>query len=43
VYSGQELKTLLGVAGFATVALFGGLDGRPYDLQAERLVATARH
>jgi SAM-dependent methyltransferase len=42
VYSGQELKALLGAAGFATVALHGGLDGRPYDLEAERLVAVAR-
>jgi SAM-dependent methyltransferase len=41
VYSGQELKTLLGAAGFTTVTLYGGLDGRPYDLEAERLVAVA--
>lgn len=42
VYSGQELKALLGAAGFATVTLYGGLDGRPYGLQAERLVVVAR-
>ena len=42
IYSGQELKTLLGAAGFATVTLYGSLDGRPYDLEAERLVAVAR-
>ena len=42
VYSGQELRALLGTAGFATVALYGGLDGRPYGLEAERLVAVAR-
>ena len=41
IYSGQELKTLLGAAGFATVTLYGSLDGRPYDLEAERLVAVA--
>jgi SAM-dependent methyltransferase len=42
VYSGQELKSLLGAAGFADVKLYGALDGRPYDLQAERLVVVAR-
>jgi SAM-dependent methyltransferase len=41
IYSGQELKALLGAAGFAAVRLYGGLDGRPYDLEAERLVAVA--
>ena len=41
IYSGQELKAVLGAAGFATVTLYGGLDGRPYDLEAERLVAVA--
>jgi hypothetical protein len=29
-------------AGFASVEIFGGLDGRPYDEKAERLVAAAR-
>jgi SAM-dependent methyltransferase len=42
VYSGQELRALLLAAGFTTVTLFGALDGRPYDLEAERLVALAR-
>ena len=42
IYSGQELKALLGAAGFATVTLYGSLGGRPYDLEAERLVAVAR-
>jgi SAM-dependent methyltransferase len=41
VYSGQELKALLGAAGFGAVTLYGGLDGRPYDLEAERLVVVA--
>jgi SAM-dependent methyltransferase len=41
VYSGQELKALLGAAGFVEVRLYGGLDGRPYDLEAERLIAVA--
>jgi SAM-dependent methyltransferase len=43
IYSGQELKTLLAAAGFATITLHGALDGRPYDLEAERLIAVARH
>ena len=42
IYSGQELKALLDAAGFARVDLYGALDGRPYDLEAERLVAVAR-
>ena len=41
VYSGQELKDLLSAAGFARTRLCGGLDGRPYGLEAERLVAVA--
>ena len=42
IYSGQELRTLLESAGFTEVRLYGGLDGRSYDLEAERLVAVAR-
>ena len=42
IYSGQELKALLTEAGFAAVTLYGALDARPYDLEAERLVAVAR-
>jgi SAM-dependent methyltransferase len=42
VYSGPELKALLLAAGFTDVTLHGTLDGRPYDLEAERLVALAR-
>lgn len=41
VSSGQELTARLGAAGFATVTLYGSLDGRPYDLEAERLVVVA--
>jgi SAM-dependent methyltransferase len=41
LYSGTELAALLREAGFATVTLFGGLDGRPYDHRAERLVVVA--
>ena len=42
VYSGLELKDRLVQAGFASVALYGGLDGIPYGLDARRLVAVAR-
>jgi SAM-dependent methyltransferase len=42
VYSGLELKDRLREAGFASVALYGGLDGSPYGLDAARLVAVAR-
>ena len=42
IYSGQELKRLLEAAGFGVVRLHGALDGRPYDIEAERLVAVAR-
>jgi SAM-dependent methyltransferase len=42
IYSGQELKALLAAAGYADITLYGALDARPYDLEAERLVAVAR-
>ena len=41
IYSGQELKALLNAAGFQRITLYGALDGRPYDDNAERLVALA--
>jgi SAM-dependent methyltransferase len=41
IYSGQELRALLGQAGFTRVDLFGDLDGREYGLGAARLVAVA--
>jgi SAM-dependent methyltransferase len=41
LYSGTEMSALLHRAGFTTVQLFGGLDGRPYDHEAARLVAVA--
>jgi SAM-dependent methyltransferase len=41
IYSGQELKALLATAGFRRITLYGGLDGRPYDGGAERLVVLA--
>jgi len=42
LYAGTELAGLLDAAGFAEVALYGNLDGDPYDEHARRLVAVAR-
>lgn len=42
LYAGTEPAALLRAAGFDEVALFGGLDGSPYDVDARRLVAVAR-
>ena len=42
VYSGQELKDRLAAAGFADVKLYGSMDGAPYGLEAECLLAVAR-
>lgn len=42
LYSGVELRRALLEAGFASVELFGGLDGSPYDQEARSLVALAR-
>lgn len=41
IYSGRELRALLQEAGFRQVRLFGDLDGRPYGLDATRLIAVA--
>jgi SAM-dependent methyltransferase len=42
VYSGAELQEVMLQAGFAEVEILGGLDGRPYDREAARLVAVGR-
>jgi SAM-dependent methyltransferase len=42
IYSGQELRDLLQRAGFASVNLYGNLDGASYGPDAERLIAIAR-
>jgi SAM-dependent methyltransferase len=42
IYSGRELKERLLAAGFKHVQLFGSLQGIPYGLEAQRLVAVAR-
>ncbi len=41
LYSAVELRDLALAAGFGRVDVFGGLDGRPYDRAAQRLVAVA--
>lgn len=42
IYDGAGLRALLLDAGFASVELYGGLAGEPYDAKATRLVAVAR-
>ena len=38
IYSGQELKERMEQSGFNNIKLYGGLDGCPYDSNAQRLV-----
>jgi SAM-dependent methyltransferase len=42
LYSAVELKELMIACGFASVEIFGGFSGSPYDNEAERLIAVAR-
>jgi len=42
LYDGAGLRALLLEAGFASVDLYGSLEGAPYDRGAQRLVAVAR-
>jgi SAM-dependent methyltransferase len=42
IYSAAELAASLEGAGFVVEGTYGGLDARPYDRSAERLVAVAR-
>ena len=42
IYSGQEIKDLLALAGLAAACVYGDLDGRPYGFDAQRLIAVAR-
>jgi SAM-dependent methyltransferase len=41
IYAGTEIKKMLEKVGFTDVKVYGGLDGRPYDNEAERLVVIA--
>lgn len=41
LYSGTEISALFREAGFGRITLCGGLDGRPYDHKAARLVMVA--
>jgi SAM-dependent methyltransferase len=42
VYSAQELRDRLRIAGFTSVSIYGDLDGNPYGPDARRLVVAAR-
>jgi 2-polyprenyl-3-methyl-5-hydroxy-6-metoxy-1,4-benzoquinol methylase len=42
LYSGQEIRQALEIAGFVDVKLYGNLDGDPYGLNATRLIAVGR-
>ncbi len=42
LYSGTELAALLLRSGFGEAAIYGNLAARPYDQDAERLVAVAK-
>ncbi len=41
IYSGAEIKEMLEKVGFSNIKIYGGLDGRPYDNEAARLVVVA--
>lgn len=41
VYSAVELQIMLREAGFSRVEVYGDMEGRPYDVEAKRLVAAA--
>jgi|WetSurMetagenome_2_1015567.scaffolds.fasta_scaffold253740_1 SAM-dependent methyltransferase len=42
LYSAQELIDRLEKVGFGDVKIYGNLDGAPYDLKAQRMIAVAR-
>ena len=42
LYSAAELSCLLHDSGFAKVDIYGGLDGRSYDQNTNRLIVVAR-
>jgi len=42
IYTAAELRDRLSRCGFEEIAVYGGLHGEPYDLEAERLVLVAR-
>jgi len=42
IYSGQELRDRMELAGFSDVMLYGNFDGAPYDHHAARLIAVGR-
>jgi SAM-dependent methyltransferase len=42
IYSAAEVRQMLYGAGFEEVGIYGGFDGRPYDIAAERLIVVGR-
>lgn len=42
IYSGQEIRDRMEQVGFSDVKIFGGLDGKEYGLDSERLIAVGR-
>jgi len=42
IYSGPDLASMLGAAGFGSVRLYGNFSGTPYDQNAVKLIAVAR-
>jgi SAM-dependent methyltransferase len=42
LYSAAELAAMFYEAGFDAVSVYGGLDGRPYDQEARRLLVVGR-
>ena len=42
LYAASELRSLLSCAGFSSVDIFGGWDERPYDTNADTLIAVGR-
>ena len=42
LYSGSEFKQMLAATGFVDVALYGDLQGAPYDMDAQRMIAVAQ-
>jgi len=41
IYSAVEIREMLESVGFSDIKIFGGLDGRDFDNEAERLVVIA--
>lgn len=42
VYTAQEMETMLSLAGFQDIRIYGSFEGDEYDLSSERLIAVAQ-